>query len=309
MSKEKKKKLVVVKKAPVQETSSVTTLSSRNAFIAEFSNTENFSNETLSHIQSYNLNVKCLQSCKQSIEKMFSLGDEAVEEKFPKEYKQYFLTKALIVGIPILLTIGVSILSVKAGGFTEISNSATFSSLFTAFGSGAIVGGAIGAIDYGINRLVNSVDRITAKVIKRMEKNSKKDMTKYRAVSYLEHQFRKANERKALIANQRNAINENISKIMGGDFSCLVAENGKLKKEFKVLPFFERRGLNRVLKEINERNIELDRLQKIIPMQVEKDMKSKVVSTKNVVKTIIPEMNEVKKGKSSTTNQNTTGRR
>lgn len=289
---------------------SFTNISSRNAFIDKY-DVEKFKNvyssETISHIESYELNIACLNSCQEEIQKMFSLGNSAEDKRFPKEYKRYFLSKALTIALPIVLAVGTAILSTKAGGFSEMLNSATWSSFGTALGTGGILGVFFGSIDYTLNRIFNTEEKINKTANKRLAKRSKKDMKRVKFVTPLEYIHKKVMERKAIISKQRNIIRDNLSSIIAGDTSCFLEENGKLKKDFKVLPLSNRIGLKRILKEINERNIELDELQRIIPMQIESDKKTVTnspVSTNksldhNIEKEISTKVSKIKDKKSS----------
>lgn len=247
------------------------TLADRKKFLSSFDEPgrEPYSPEIEDHIESYKTQISYLESCKKSISNIFSLveneknsadGKEKTTKKgnkFPNEYKSFFLSKALIVATPFLIGIGLYILSVKAGGISQIFSAATWGSFFKSLLIGGIFGTVIGASDYAANRLLNTEKRINKRAEKQNKKRIEKGKLSKKSILLKLHD--KVEERRLSLKRMTYDVEKEIDNVISGNPSFFV-KDGKLKSCFNFLSWRKKRNLLNALKEINARNNKLDSL-------------------------------------------------
>ncbi len=256
-------------------------LADRKKFISTYeSSKSSYSPETSEKIDDYLFQLKRLDAYKSSLSNIFSvLSDEKTlpngekKKKYPGEYKGFFGILASIIGTPFLIGVAAYILSIKAGGFSQILSSATWAAAIAAVIPAAIISAIAGGTSYIVSRVSNTEAKINKKKQKFDEKNlARASVGKKEKKSILFSIAEKVKTRRLNMSKMTYDMEDSADRIASGDFSFFM-DDGKLKDCFKFIPFWKRRKLLSTLAKISECNETLNRLS-IIKDDVAKEASS-----------------------------------
>lgn len=217
-------------------------------------------------ITKYSENIAYLNASKGALTNIFSIPDTSTKKstnpgKLPSEIKKFFAAKAGILGGIITTGIAFGFLATKAGGIPEIFTAATGLSVLTSSLVGLAVGAVGASIDYVANRIINSPKRIAARAAKEQIKNEKRQgLGKKKRLSILSRLHEKTQFDKVDMSSLKNAVMENMDKILAGNFDLILDSNGKLRDGFASLSFSDKRKLLNTLANIRQSNDSLHQL-------------------------------------------------
>ena len=254
-------------------------IDSRKKFIAQFDGLEPKNGEQI-HIkrlaEQYSENLTSLENAQAKVVSMFSLGEVNEKkmkkhEKYPAEINAYHTAFATILGGSILTT-----LYLGTGYLLGGANMEAWSSTLMIIG-GAV--GAIPAIPVGITSYIMN------------RKNFDRNTLDKKKLHFFEKRIMKRVKKKerafSLLAAQ---VQTNLPEILSGEYSItttrtvsktkkdgrvVTREVEEYKDEYKHLPFFTRRKLNKVIKQVNSEYSTLTAIEKELQARVEEIKKQK----------------------------------
>ena len=254
-------------------------IDSRKAFIAQFDGLEPKNGEQI-HVkrlaEQYKDNLATLEGAQSKVISMFSLGEVNEKkmkkhEKYPAEINAYHTAFATILGGSILTT-----LYLGTGYLLGGANMEAWSSTLMIIGGTA---GAIPAIPVGITSYIMN------------RKNFDRNTLDKKKLHFFEKMIMKRVKKKerafSLLAAQ---VQTNLPEILSGDYSITetrtvtkTKKDGKVvtreveeyKDEYKNLPFFTRRKLKKVIKQVNSEYATLTDIEKELKLRVEEIKRQK----------------------------------